>query len=480
MEDEKTLEEREALQIHDGAEDGASQEPASERRKRLLLQAGLASLAGLGNFTMGASQPWPSPGLADMDVNNRTLVGTEISLSLAQKDMTGSLMYFGSLFGSWASGWIMGVIGRRRTHQLNALPFFVGWILVAFAPHAEVLLAGRFVLGLAVGSVMVTGMSYVLEVADTSVRGMMSLIPNLGTVLGGQYTFWLGTVLQWHHLAIVCSLPLYFILLGSLLLPESPSYLVVSGRHGEASRVLRRLRGPRSDVQAEIEELERRNSAATGRKIGLRDLAKGQVWRRMLVVVVSFLLQQLCGNVVLKIQTTRVLQAAGPPPLDPKLASGIIVIMRIAGVLVSFFLWDSIGRRLCLVISHAMNAAALIFLGAFVYLVDNAPPGDETYLSYNWIPMVCLAIALFAGDIGIDPIPYILSAEYFPTKIRTQVSSMCIVSGTIFAIGALQLYSPMIALLTQPGLYWFYGGTSVVATVFSLVAVTETKAQPVG
>lgn len=35
--------------------------------------------------------------------------------------------------------------------------------------------------------------------------------------------------------------------------------------------------------------------------------------------------------------------------------------------------------------------------------------------------MVCLAIALFAGDIGIDPIPYILSAEYFPTKIRTQV-----------------------------------------------------------
>lgn len=41
--------------------------------------------------------------------------------------------------------------------------------------------------------------------------------------------------------------------------------------------------------------------------------------------------------------------------------------------------------------------------------------------SYNWIPMVCLAIALFAGDIGIDPIPYILSAEYFPTKIRTQV-----------------------------------------------------------
>lgn len=65
-------------------------------------------------------------------------------------------------------------------------------------------------------------------------------------------------------------------------------------------------------------------------------------------------------------------------------------------------------------------------------------------------------------------------------QFPAQVSSMCIVSGTIFAIGALQLYSPMIALLTQPGLYWFYGGTSVVATLFSLVAVTETKAQPVG
>lgn len=66
------------------------------------------------------------------------------------------------------------------------------------------------------------------------------------------------------------------------------------------------------------------------------------------------------------------------------------------------------------------------------------------------------------------------------SRLNSQVSSMCITTGTIFAIGALQLYSPMVALLTQPGLYWFYGGASAVATIFSLVAVTETKARPVG
>ncbi|KAG7154546.1 Facilitated trehalose transporter Tret1-like 17 [Homarus americanus] len=87
---------------------------------------------------------------------------------------------------------------------------------------------------------------------------------------------------------------------------------------------------------------------------------------------------------------------------------------------------------------------------------------------------------LFIGDIGIHPVPYIVSSEYFPTSIRPQASSVCISAGTVITFATLQLYSPMQATLTQAGLYFFYGAVSFVGVIFSFFAVIETKGKNVG
>ncbi|XP_068247501.1 facilitated trehalose transporter Tret1-like [Palaemon carinicauda] len=455
------------------------EEPRREYRRRLLKQFCIVTAGSMGHFCIGTILTWPSPGLADLALNNKTLVGTEFTLTDVQMDMAGSLVQLGSLFGSFFAGWLVNVVGRRRTLQIITLPYFLGWIITAFSSCSTVFLLGRFLSGIGMGLCNVAVTTYVMEMADTKRRGTMTVIPVLCVVFGGQYTLGLGTLLQWHYLSLVCLVPVLLMLITSFLLPESPYFLVLRGHRLAAANVLRRLRGKYVDVEEEMDDLERRNQSPSERKTsGYRALFRKKILVRLGVVISMFLFQQLSGNYVLIVQTGRVLEAAGTL-FDPATAASIVVSMRIAGTVAVFFLVDRIGRRCCFVISHSVNACSLIVLGAFVYLNENSQVA-QSFTSLKWIPMVCVATCLFFGDIGLHPLPFTLAVEYFPTGVRSQASSVCMSFGTIFSFMTLQLYSPMQDFLTQAGLYWFFAGTSIVATIFTLVFVAETKDMPTG
>ncbi|XP_068217957.1 facilitated trehalose transporter Tret1-like [Palaemon carinicauda] len=468
--------------VKDGAEGQAvKEEPASERRIRLLKQMGLVCMACMGHFSLGVALPWPSPALSDIAVNNATLVGTEMALNTLQKDMTGSMVSLGMLFGAWTAGWLVSTLGRIRSMRVIAAPFLIGWLMNALAPNPEVMLVSRFIVGIASGAVSVAASSYVMELADVSVRGMMATMPTVAIVLGGLYTVWMGYALQWHYLALVCAIPPAIMLVVTFLLPDSPSYLVIHGRRQRALAILRKLRGPYAIIEEEVQELERRNlTTATGGQVGWKGLLEPEVRKNLAIMVMLFLFQQLCGNYVFMIQTSRVLKAAGAP-WDPDAATVVVGAIRVAGTIVAIFLLDRIGRRYCLIISHAINAMALIILGVYVYLAEGSlPDEEETYSRLSWVPLLCVLVIMFIINVGVHPVPFILGTEYFQTNIRAQASSICFSSGTIFAFLALQLYSPMQDAMTQAGLYWFYASISVLGVVFTFIFIKETKGRSVG
>ncbi|XP_053653902.1 facilitated trehalose transporter Tret1-like isoform X2 [Cherax quadricarinatus] len=455
---------------------GSTKEPADERRARLTKQIGLVIMGSMGHFSLGATLTWPSPALSDMATNNATLVGTQMVLSTAEMDMTGSLVSLGSLLGSWVCGWIVTRLGRLRALQMIIVPFLLGWLANAFAPNPLVLLIARFVLGMACGASSVAGTLYVIELADASVRGMMASIPTLGIVLGGLYTVGLGYVLEWHYLALVCSLPPIMFFVCTFCLPDSPSFLVVKGSPEKALKILRKLRGPYADIGSEVADLEKRNQATSG---GWRALLKRYIVMRMAVIDILFFLQQFCGNYVFMVHTSRVLQASGVR-WDPDMVTVIVGVVRVLGTLVAFVLIDRTGRRYCLVLSHAINSSALVILGIYVHLAEASQSEDDTYSRLSWIPLTCVLVVMFAINMGAHPVPFILCAEYFPTNIRGQASSLCYIFGTVFAFMGLQLYSPMQETLSQAGLYWFYSAISCLGVIFTFLVVEETSRKAVG
>ncbi|CAL4064792.1 unnamed protein product [Meganyctiphanes norvegica] len=459
-----------------------SNEPLQERRWRLLKQIGLVLCASSGHIASGAILTWPSPGIASIKEDNTTLVGTEITLTDVQKDMTGSMVSLGYLFGAWGAGAIVSIIGRRRSMQVIFLPFLIGWILNALAPNAETLVTARFILGTACGSTNVAASSYVCELADTKVRGMMATIPTFGIVLGGLYTVWIGNSMPWHYLCFVCLIPaIVMLFLFSFVLPFSPSFMVVKGRYEESKRILNRLRGNYCDIDSEMNDLKKRNNPTDGTKNqGYLSLLKAPHARRIVYVMFLFFAQQFAGDYVFIVYTTRVLEQAGAP-IKPGVATIISAAVRIGGTLACVLLLDRLGRRMLLIISHVLNAMSLIILGAYVHSRDQSQDEDrDTYEQLTWVPLLCVLIKMFVMDLGAHPVPYILANEYFPTAVRSQAASICCSFGIGFSFISLQFYTPMTDLLTQAGLYWTYAAVSVIAVAFTFVAVTETKGISVG
>ncbi|KAK4316884.1 hypothetical protein Pmani_011991 [Petrolisthes manimaculis] len=451
-------------------------EPEAERRIRLLKQLCLVLICVLGQVLVGITHTWPSPAISSLSHNNASLVGTEITLTTTQIDMTGSLLMVGSLLGSPMAGWLITYVGRRRSLQVSVLPCLTGWLLLALAPNVAVLLTARMIQGFGYSIASLSASTIIMEISDVEVRGMMLALTTIGIVVGGLYTVGFGYILPWYYLSLTCALLPLVLLLGTFFLPYSPSYLLLRGQKLQAIQVLRRLRGPYSDVNAEVTKLEAMNS---GTSRNWRNLLKPKILKRLIVVIMLFAFQNFCGTYVFIVHTSRILQAAGVV-MDPDLGTVIVGVARIVGCIANIYLVDKIGRKLCLVISHAGNAVTLVMLGAYVYVAEKASNDDNILNRFHWVPLVCMLVIMLALNIGVHPVPHMMAVEYFPTYVRGQAASVVYMSGMLFTFMVLQLYSYMKETLTQAGLYWFYAFISVLAVLFTLAFVKETKGKVAG
>lgn len=217
----------------------------------------------------------------------------------------------------------------------------------------------------------------IVEITDREVRGMMMTVSSLGLVIGGLYTVCLGYILPWHYLSLSCALPPLALFIGCFFVPFSPSYLLLRGKRLEAYEVLRKLRGRFADVEAEIERLDAMNSQQS---VGQwRNLLEPKILKSLIVVIMAFVFRGFSGSFVFIMNMSRIFLAAGVM-IDPDLGAVIAGVARVIGNVIAIQLIDRFGRRLSLVASHAVNATALIVLGAYVFIGETALRDDDIYL----------------------------------------------------------------------------------------------------
>ncbi|XP_063855427.1 facilitated trehalose transporter Tret1-like [Scylla paramamosain] len=450
-------------------------EPRVERHLRLAKQVAMLQIITLGNVAAGSAISWPSPALSALEKDNSTLVGTVLVLTTAEKDLVGSLTFMGAILGTLNAGWMLSKFGRRQSLQLMGLPCIAGWMVLGLAPNTILFFTGRLLQGIVLGSMNNIGYVYIVESSDTNIRGMMALLSSLGISLGNLYTVAVGYALPWYYLCFVCAINAVMFTVVTFILPESPSYLVIQGRRQDALSVLRSLRGKYADIEAEVRELEYMNSSS---RSGWKGLLNKDTLHRITAVATCFLLSQMSGNYVMLVFTARILENTGAF-MDPNAITAIAGVPRVAGTIAACFLMDRVGRRYSLLVSHAINAVCMIILGSYVYLAEAATQNDDIFSKFSWVPMVCVMISFLAWTLGVQTVPPIISSEYFPTNIRGQASSICLTMGNVIIFAMLQLYSPMLALLSQPGLFLFYGCSSILGVFFALFMV-ETRGKAIG
>ena len=168
---------------------------------------------------------------------------------------------FSAFISSLAGGSINNMIGRRKTIMTAAALFIVG-SLVMFTAHSTMqLVVGEILLGLGIGIESLTSPIYIAEIAKPSMRGvfvsMYGLLMCLGQFLSGMIDGIFGEVTGgWRFMFGLAVVPGAVMLYGFVGLPESPSWLIVAGRHSEAEEILKTIRVMDSDVMDEMMDIE--------------------------------------------------------------------------------------------------------------------------------------------------------------------------------------------------------------------------------
>ena len=103
----------------------------------------------------------------------------------------------GQICGSFITAGISESIGRKATTLLSCLPVLIGWICLALANSASLLIVGRFLIGLGMGIEGSIHSLYVVELMPEKLRGPF-VTSGVLTILSGILSIYvMGTFLHW-------------------------------------------------------------------------------------------------------------------------------------------------------------------------------------------------------------------------------------------------------------------------------------------
>jgi len=326
----------------------------------------------------------------------------------------------GMVIGSVTWGWLGDRIGRRASILLAGV-MFIGTSICGAMPGFRWNLLMCFLMGAAVGGMLPIAFALLAETIPARHRSWLMVL--IGGDIAGAYivTSFLAATLEprfgWRVMWLI-GLPtgLLFILLNRWI-PESPRFLLSTGRVAEAESVMRRF-GARLAGEQEPREVE-----VQGRF--------GQLFRRPLggltagVALFGIGWGLVNNGFLLWLPTNLRDLGLDVGAADRLLAdSALLGLPAVVVVALLYGFWSS---RRTMIICAALNAATL---AAFAVLGDRV--GDHPLLLRGLIVLLLIS----TGAILATLTPY--SSEVYPTRIRargTGLAGMCARAGGLLGVG---------------------------------------------
>ena len=159
------------------------------------------------------------------------------------KELIVSMTILGAAIGSLIGGPMADKLGRRPTIFVADVLFTAGCMVMAFSPSVNILILGRFIVGLGVGSAAIVVPVYLAEVAPASVRGILVSL-NAACITTGQFIALLICLAlgnKWRWMLGLAGVPSFLQGVGILFLIESPSWLFKAGRHQTGIHAIKTL-----------------------------------------------------------------------------------------------------------------------------------------------------------------------------------------------------------------------------------------------
>lgn len=437
-------------------------------RKRLGLVALIATFGGL---LFGY----------DTGVINGALIpmSEELGLSSFTEGVATSSLIFAAAVGAMLGGRLSDGWGRRKTIILLAVLFFAGTLVVVFTPGLWVLVAGRILLGLAVGGASTVVPVFLAELAPYEIRGSLAGRNELMIVTGQLAAFVVNAIIGnlfghvdgvWRIMFAICALPAIALFFGMLRVPESPRWLVDKGRHADALEVLKTIRS-KDRAEAEIGDLEHVVDVEEHeQQLGWRAVFSNKNLVKILLIGIGIgVAQQLTGiNSIMYFGQTVLIESGfdRSAALIANVAPGVIAVI---GAVIALAMMDRFDRRKTFIIGLSLTTTCHLLIGLASMFI---PEGNALR---PWV--ILFLVVAFVGSMQtfLNVAVWVYLSEIFPLHMRGFGMGVA-----VFVLwvtnGFLSLYFlPLVDAVGINGTFFLFAVVGALALLFVWRFVPETR-----
>ena len=457
----------------------------SERQDNLGFVILISLVATIGGFLFGF----------DSGVINGTVDGLSSAFN-SDSVATGfnvASMLLGCAVGAFFAGRLADRFGRRSLLIVSALFFLVSAWGSGYASSSMEFVLFRIIGGLAVGAASVMAPAYISEVAPARYRGRLATIQQIAIITGlfaafvsnyllaqsaGSSTseFWMGFQ-AWRWMFWIEIVPAAIFFLALLVIPESPRFLVASGKKDKAQAVLVKLYGESEGVR-KVGEIDA--SLATDhhrpKLSDIVDKSSGRIRKIIWVGIGLATFQQLVGINIVFYYGAVLWQSVGFSESDALLINVLSGAISIVACIVTIFLIDRIGRKPILWVG-SVGMAITLALMAFAFTTGTLDANNHLSLSDNMglLALIAANAYVFFFNASWGPVMWVMLGEMFPNQLRGSGLAVSGLFQWLSNFGITMTFPILLATIGLSGAYGFYALSAFVSVWFVLKFVHETR-----
>ncbi|XP_014285740.1 facilitated trehalose transporter Tret1 isoform X1 [Halyomorpha halys] len=391
-------------------------------------------------------------------------------------------------FGSLLAGVIQESVGRKLCMLLVNIPELIGWLLLYYASSSWHLYTAAVSLGFSIGVMEAPTLSYVGEIAQPHLRGVLASFTSVYVSVGTLLMYTMGTFLHWKTVMAISICVPVLTFIAILQIPESPVWLLLKGRDADATKSLCWLRGWTTPDKVEKElrqmqdhaiasklvtgEISEKNPDGILRKPTLKeklvDLMRPAMIQPLTLVIAYFFFTHCTGLNGARPYLVKVYTRLGVS-INPFFGTVLGAISQIVGVIVCMLIVRRVGKRKLSLITMFTCSIINLCLGFYSLLHETGN------LSLSWLPLVLMALVSFTANTGFAIIPWTLLSEVFPPRGRGVGGGLSAASFYVEWFIVTKSWPYLQSVIQLYGMFFLYSSLGFIGTLYLYMNLPETE-----